>query len=346
MTVKLGRTGLVVNKTGFGALPVQRRTVNEAVRILRGAFDAGINYFDTARMYTDSEEKIGLALGSVREQIIIATKNTAANGREMRSQLETSLGFLKTDYIDVYQFHNHEKYPRPDDGTGLYEAMLEAKQAGKVRFIGITNHRIDVAFDAVRSGLYDTMQFPFSYISGEKENGLVKLCAETGTGFIAMKALCGGLLNDIGAASAFMNTQSHVVPIWGIQSMDELEELKAAMQNEGGPNPAQSLRIERDRAELRGTFCRSCGYCLPCPAGIPIFNCARMSLLLRRSPPAQWLTEHWRREMEKIRDCEDCGHCREHCPYGIDAPALLKKNYEDYQTFLREDKLCVESQAI
>jgi predicted aldo/keto reductase-like oxidoreductase len=241
---------------------------------------------------------------------------------------------LKTDYIDLYQFHNHEKYPRPGDGTGLYEAMLEAKQAGKIRFIGITNHRIDVAFEAVRSGLYDTMQFPFSYISGEREAGLVKLCAETDTGFIAMKGLCGGLLSDIGAASAFMNTQANVVPIWGIQTMDELDKLKAAMKSEAGPDPAQSARIERDRAELRGNFCRSCGYCLPCPAGIPIFNCARMSLLLRRSPPAQWLTPHWRREMEKIKDCIDCGHCREHCPYGIDTPALLKRNYEDYQTFL------------
>ena len=334
MTVKLGRTGLVVNKTGFGALPVQRRTTNEAVKILRGAFDSGINYFDTARMYTDSEEKIGLALSSVRGQIVLATKTAAANGDELRAQLETSLRCLKTDYVDVYQFHNHEKYPKPDDGTGLYEAMLEAKQAGKVRFIGITNHRIGVAFDAVRSGLYATMQFPFSYISGEKEAELVRLCAETDTGFIAMKALCGGLLSDIEAASAFMNTHANVVPIWGIQSMDELEKLKAAMKNEKGPDAAQSARIGRDRAELQGNFCRSCGYCLPCPAGITIFNCARMSLLLRRSPPAQWLTEHWRREMEKIKDCIDCGHCREHCPYGIDAPALLKKNYADYQTFL------------
>ncbi|MDR2795953.1 MAG: aldo/keto reductase [Spirochaetaceae bacterium] len=337
MTVKLGRTGLVVNKTGFGALPVQRRTVDEAVRILRGAFDAGINYFDTARMYTDSEEKIGLALGAARGQIVIATKNTAANGDELRAQLETSLGFLKTDYIDVYQFHNHERYPRPDDGTGLYEAMLEAKRAGKIRFIGMTNHRIGVAFDAVRSGLYDTMQFPFSYISGEKEHELVRLCAETDTGFIAMKALCGGLLTNIDAASAFMNTQAGVLPIWGIQTVGELEKLKAAAKNGKGPDAAQSARIERDRDELQGNFCRSCGYCLPCPAGIPIFNCARIMLLLRRSPPEQWLTEYWRHEMEKIKDCIDCGHCRDHCPYGIDAAALLKKNYAEYKTFLREE---------
>jgi aryl-alcohol dehydrogenase-like predicted oxidoreductase len=334
MTVKLGRTGLTVNKTGFGALPVQRRTTSEAVQILRGAFDAGINYFDTARMYTDSEEKIGFALSPVRGQIVLATKTAAADGDELRAQLETSLRFLKTDYVDVYQFHNHGKYPSPDDGTGLYEAMLEAKQAGKIRFIGITNHRIELALMAVRSGLYDTMQFPFSHISGEKETGLVKLCAETDTGFIAMKALCGGILTDIDVASAFMNTQLNVVPIWGIQTMDELEKLKAAMKNEKGPDAAQSVRIERDRAELQGNFCRGCGYCLPCPAGIPVFNCARMSLLLRRSPPAQWLTEHWRGEMEKIKDCIDCGHCREHCPYGIDTPALLKKNYADYQTFL------------
>jgi aryl-alcohol dehydrogenase-like predicted oxidoreductase len=336
MTVKLGRTGLVVNKTGFGALPIQRRTTAEAIPILRGAFDAGIDYFDTARMYTDSEEKMGLALGSARKRIIIATKTTANDGDTLREDLETSLRFLKTDYIDVYQFHNPPRYPKPDDGSGLYEAMLEAKQAGKIRFIGITNHRIDLALEAARSGLFDTMQFPFSHISGEKEAALVKLCAETDTGFIAMKALSGGLLNDIGTASAFMNTQAGVVPIWGIQTLDELEKLKAAMKNQNGPDAAQTERIERDRAELRGNFCRSCGYCLPCPAGISIFNCARMSLLLRRSPPAQWLTKEWQLEMEKINDCVGCGHCREHCPYGLDPPALLKKNYAEYQAFLRK----------
>jgi aryl-alcohol dehydrogenase-like predicted oxidoreductase len=335
MTVKLGRTGLIVNKTGFGALPVQRRSVNEAIPILRGAFEAGINYFDTARMYTDSEEKIGLAfVGAARKQIFIATKTTAANGDELRRHLETSLRMLKTDYIDVYQFHNHEKYPRPDDGTGLYEAMLEEKKSGNIRFIGFTNHRIGIALDAVKSGLYDTMQFPFSYISGEKEIELVRLCAETNTGFIAMKALCGGLLNDIETASAFMNTQSGVVPIWGIQTMDELEKLKTAMKNEGAPDSSQMAKIESDRGGLNGNFCRSCGYCLPCPAGILIFNCARMSLLLRRMPPEQWLTAQWQQEMEKINNCVNCGHCREHCPYGIDPPALLKKNYDDYKTFL------------
>ncbi|MDR1147312.1 MAG: aldo/keto reductase [Spirochaetaceae bacterium] len=336
MTVKLGRTGLIVNKHGFGALPIQRRSVDDAVPILRGAFDAGINYFDTARMYTDSEEKIGRALGTVRKQFILATKTTAENGVELREHLETSLRLLKTDYIDVYQFHNPEHFPKPNDGTGLYEAVLEAKNAGKIRFIGITNHKIGVAIEAGESGLYDTMQFPFSYISGEKEIELVKLCEKTNTGFIAMKALCGGLLNDIGAAAAFMNTQSNVVPIWGIQTMNELEKLKTAIKNEKYPNAAQSARIEHDRAELQGDFCRSCGYCLPCPAGIKIFNCARMSLLLRRMPPAQWLTEQWRQEMEKINNCINCGHCKEHCPYKLDTPALLKKNYADYQTFLRE----------
>jgi predicted aldo/keto reductase-like oxidoreductase len=234
----------------------------------------------------------------------------------------------------VYQFHNPSRYPEPDDGSGLYEAMLEAKRAGKIRFIGITNHRIGVALEAVRSGLFDTMQFPFSHISGGREAELVRLCGETDTGFIAMKALSGGLLNDIETASAFMNTQDGVVPIWGIQTMDELEKLKAAMRNENGPDAAQSARIERDRAELKGNFCRSCGYCLPCPAGIVIPNCARMSLLLQRSPQAQWLTEEWRLEMEKINGCQNCGHCREHCPYGIDTPELLKKNYAEYQAFL------------
>ena len=161
-TVRLGRTNIVVSKNGFGALPIQRVSIDEAVRILRKAYDGGINYFDTARFYTDSEEKLGLALSDVRENIIISTKTMKTDVEGFWRELEESLSLLKTDYIDIYQFHNPAFCPKPGDGTGLYEAMLEAKRLGKIRHIGITNHRLAVAEEAVRSGLYDTLQFPFS----------------------------------------------------------------------------------------------------------------------------------------------------------------------------------------
>jgi predicted aldo/keto reductase-like oxidoreductase len=323
-----------VNKDGFGALPVQRTAMPEAVTLLRKALDGGIDFFDTARMYTDSEEKIGAALASRRDDFILATKTASKTAEGFRQDLETSLRLLKTNRIDIYQFHNPEFCPRPDDGTGLYEAMLAARDQGKIRFIGITNHRLALAREAVESGLYDTLQFPFSYLSDEQEEALVRLCAEKNIGFIAMKALSGGLITDLAASRSWLAQFEHAVPIWGIQRETELDALFAAMAGPLGLDEARRRRIERDRAELSGAFCRGCGYCMPCPLDIAINMCARMSLLFRRMPAGPYRSEQWRREMDKIPNCLHCGVCASRCPYGLDTPSLLEKNYRDYQVFL------------
>ena len=215
-TVRLGRTGIVVSKNGFGALPIQRVSNEEATKILRRAYEGGINYFDTARFYTDSEEKIGNALSDVRENIIISSKTMRTEVEGFWRELKLSLSFLKTDYIDIYQFHNPPFCPKPGDGTGLYEAMLEAKEKGMIRHIGITSHKLALAEEAVRSGLYETLQFPFSYLASEKEEALVKLCEEYDVGFICMKALAGGLITRSDVAYAFL-ADYPVAPIWGIQ---------------------------------------------------------------------------------------------------------------------------------
>ena len=334
--VRLGKTGITVNKNGFGALPIQRASKEDAVKILRKAYEGGIRFFDTARAYTDSEEKLGLALSDVRENIFISTKLARFTVEDFWRDLETSLRLLRTDYVDIYQFHNPTFVPRPGDGTGLYEAMLEAKKQGKIRFIGITNHRLNVAHEAIDSGLYATLQFPFSYLSGEQELELVRKCEKADMGFLCMKALSGGLITRSDAAYAFLN-QYPVLPIWGIQRESELDEFLSYQEpgKEPGMTPEIRSLIERDRAELAGDFCRGCGYCMPCPAGIKINNCARMSLLLRRSPSANWLSETWQAEMEKIESCLHCNACAKKCPYGLDTPALLRRNLEDYRTFLK-----------
>ncbi|GMO60548.1 MAG: aldo/keto reductase [Treponemataceae bacterium] len=337
LTVKLGKTNITVNKDAFGVLPLQRRNMDDAVAILRRALDSGINYFDTARAYTDSEEKIGNALAARRREFFLATKTTATTADGFWKDLETSLRLLKTDYIDVYQFHNPEFCPKPNGADGLYDAALEAKKQGKIRHIGITNHRLLIAKEAAQSGLYDTLQFPFCYLSGEKEIELVELCKKNNVGFIAMKALSGGLLHDIDAARAWLVQFDNVVPIWGIQHEHELTELlDAAKSGSTELSAAQKQKIEADRKELAGNFCRSCGYCLPCPADIKIFNCARMMLLLKRMPSEQWLTPAWQQEMAKIPNCKNCAHCKKNCPYGLDPPALLKQHYEGYQKYLKE----------
>lgn len=335
VTVTLGSTNITVNKNGFGALPIQRVSAEEAVHLARKAYEAGITFFDTARWYSDSEEKLGEALEDVREHVYIATKTGAQNGEDFKKDLETSLRNLRTDYIDIYQFHNPAVCPKPGDGSGLYEAMLEAKEAGKVRHIGITNHRLAVAKEAIESGLYETLQFPFCYLAIDKDIELVTMCKEKNMGFIAMKALSGGLINDARAAYAFEAQFDNVLPIWGVQKETELDEFISFMTNPPQMTAEIEAIIEHDKEELSGDFCRGCGYCMPCPVGIEINQCARMSLMLRRAPSDAWLTEGWQEKMSKIEECLNCGKCMKKCPYGLHTPDLLKKNYEDYQKVLK-----------
>jgi len=332
--VRLGNTGIEVPKNAFGALPVQRVTLEEAVMLLRKAYDGGMRFFDTARFYTDSEVKLGAAFDGMREKVYIATKTGATTVEQFWKDLQTSLQNLRTDYVDLYQFHNPSFCPKPGDGTGLYEAMLEAKAKGMVRHVGITNHRLNIAMEAIQSGLYETLQFPFCYLSTEKDLELVEACKKAGMGFIAMKALSGGLITNAKAAYAYLAQFDNVLPIWGIQRERELDEFLAFMTNPPVMDEEIKAIIEKDRGELLGEFCRGCGYCMPCPVGIEINNCARMSLMLRRAPSKAWLTESWQEKMKLIEKCLHCGRCKEKCPYGLDTPTLLKKNYQDYKEIL------------
>ncbi len=333
-TVRLGKTGIITNKNGFGALPIQRISDEDAVYLLKKAYDNGITYFDTARWYTDSEHKLGLAFEGIRDKIWIATKTGAGNAADFRKDLETSLENLKTDYIDVYQFHNPAFCPKPGDESGLYDAALEAKEQGKIRHIGITNHRLAVANEAVDSGLYETLQFPFCYLATEKDIELVEKCKAKDMGFVAMKALSGGLITNSAAAYAYLAQYDNVLPIWGVQRENELDEFLSYIEEPPAMTEEIKALIAHDREELLGEFCRGCGYCMPCPMGIEINNCARMSLLLRRSPSAGHLSEEGQEKMMKIENCIHCNQCKSKCPYGLDTPALLQKNLEDYKNVL------------
>ncbi len=328
--VRLGNTGITVEKNSFGALPIQRISTEEAVKLLRKAYDHGVTFYDTARFYTDSEEKLGEAFDGMREKVYIATKTGAVDGEGFWKDLHTSLRNLRTDYIDLYQFHNPGFCPKPGDGSGLYEAMIEAKEKGMVRHVGITNHRLNVANEAVESGLYETLQFPFCYLATQKDIALVEKCKAADMGFIAMKALSGGLITNSAAAYAFLAQYDNVLPIWGVQREAELDEFLSYIDNPPQMTEELAAVIARDREELLGDFCRGCGYCMPCPVGIEINNCARMSLLIRRSPSAEQLTPQVKAKMKKIEECLHCGKCKSKCPYGLDTPALLQKNYKDY----------------
>ena len=335
--VTLGSTGITVNKNGFGALPIQRVSEEDAVKLLRKAYNAGMRFFDTSRKYTDSEKKIGIAFENIpRDSYFIATKTGAQTGDQLRADIETTLQMLKTDYVDIYQFHNPTFCPLPGDGTGLYEAMLEAKQAGKVRHIGITNHRLHVAHTAIDSGLYETLQFPFSYVCGKQELELVQKCKDKNMGFIAMKGLSGGLLTNFKACYAFEAQFDNVLPIWGIQRERELNQWISCIDNPPAMTPEMEQIIQKDRDELCGDFCRSCSYCMPCTVGIDIPQAARMSMLLRRSPYKRFMSDEWHAKMQLINECVHCDICKSRCPYGLDTPALLQYMLKDYNAFYEE----------
>ena len=335
-TMTLGKTGLTVTKPAFGALPIQRRSKAEAVPILRRAYEGGIRYFDTANSYTDSEEKLGLALADVRENIVISTKSMGRDHDTVAKHIQLSLERLKTDYIDLFQFHMVSSWDEVDNGA--YEAALEAKAAGHIRHIGVTSHSIRFAQEAVASGRFETLQYPFSYLSSPEEFALVQSCREADMGFIAMKALAGGMLSNARAVHAFMGQQEGVVPIYGVQTMEELEQWLALAEEDPAMDAELQAIIDEDKAQLGGQFCRSCGYCMPCPQGIEIRNCARMDMLIRRSPWRPWFTPEWQAKMNKIETCLECGKCKSKCPYHLDTPKVLKYMLKDYREFYEAHK--------
>lgn len=332
-TLRLGRTNIQAARSGFGALPIQRISLEDASSILQRAYDGGINFYDTARAYSDSEEKIGHALSDVRNHIFIATKSMAKDKKSLFQDLEMSLKNLKTDVIDLYQLHNPSVLPDYDDPDGLYQGLLEAKAKGYVRFIGLTNHRLNLAMEAARDKRYDTIQFPLSSLSSDDDLKLVQLCKENDIGLIAMKAMSGGLITNAASTFAFLRQFDNVLPIWGIQRERELEEFLSYEKNPPLLDEAMQALIQKDRTELAGAFCRGCGYCQPCPAGIPIETAARISLLLTRSPYQGFLTDEFKEKMERINNCTHCNHCKNNCPYGLDTPALLQHMLGEYNQF-------------
>lgn len=331
--IQMGTTGLTATSPALGCLPLQRRSVEDAVRLILKAYDGGIRFFDTANGYTDSEYKLGIALHDVRDKIVLATKSTTTDKEGTWKNIRNSLKMLRTEYLDLFQFHCVNAVPDIHDPESAFAAALEAKEEGLIHHIGVTTHLIGVAEACIETGWFETLQFPFSYISDQKDIDLAARCEERGMGFIAMKGLAGGLITNVRACHAFMKQYPNVVPIWGIQTEEELDQWLKAAEEDPDLDEELEAQIEADRKELAGNFCRGCGYCLPCPVEIPINNAARMKMLLRRSPYKPYMTDQWHEQMNRINDCLECGTCASRCPYQLDTPQLLKYMLQDYNEF-------------
>lgn len=333
--VRLGKTGLMVSRVGFGGIPIQRLSEQQAVEVVRHCLELGITFIDTANGYTTSEARIGKAIaGWPRQDLVIATKTGARDKETARAHLEQSLTSLQTDYLDLWQFHGvstTDAYEQVLGPGGAMEAAQEALQAGKIRHIGITSHSMDTALIAVPSGHFETIQFPFNFVTNEPLDELIPLAQEHDVGFIAMKPFAGGLLDKANLAIKYQ-LQFDVVPDPGIETVDEIDEIVALVESNEAMTAEERAEMERMRSELGTRFCRRCEYCQPCPQEIRISTVMNVRSFWRRFPADRFKSGWVGQAVERAKECVECGECEERCPYHLPIREMLKENVAFYES--------------
>ena len=329
----------MVSRISMGCIPIQMISETDAVKLLHRAYDYGVNFYDTAHIYTDSEAKLGAAFaGPKRNDTFIATKAQSTTYDQTIEQLNESLRRLKTDYIDLYQWHNPEKnFENFQNDHGPFQAMQDAQKAGKIRFIGLTHHGLQRAHFAIATGLFDTLQFPLSLMSTPEEIAISFRAAELDLGVIAMKGMCGGLLEDGKLAFTFLNQHRHIVPIWGLKKAKELDEFVELSKHPEPFTVEMQKQADRLKQEYGNDFCRCCGYCLPCPQGIPITLATRITTMVKRGAMLNVLfTSDYYDNMKKVDGCTHCGTCSSRCPYHLNVPRLIKEQQAAYMKMYAE----------
>lgn len=328
----LGKTGLNISALGFGGIPIQRIDAEGTRTLVRQMAAAGINYIDTARGYTVSEEYLGYALEGLRDQFVLATKSMARDREGMAKEIETSLKNLRTAYIDLYQFHNPNAAQLDQilAPGGAMEAMLEARDAGKIGHIGITLHDVKLFERVLEYDWVETVMFPYNIVETQAEE-LITRCAEKNIGFICMKPLAGGALEDANLAIRFIGANSNVsVVIPGMADPAELEQNLAAANDTSALRPEELEQIRVIREELGTNFCRRCNYCQPCTAGINISGALLFEGYHNRYGLQEWAKGRYLAMPKTASDCVDCGLCEERCPYQLPIRNMLKKVAETF----------------
>ena len=322
----LGRTGLQISPMGLGGIPVQRIDAEGTKQLLQKLVVAGVNYIDTARGYTVSEEYIGYGLEGIRDKFVLATKSMARTKEAMAADIDISLKNLRTDYIDLYQVHN----PGPKDletviaPGGALEALLEARQAGKIGHIGITLHSADMFQKALELSWVETIMFPYNLVETQGED-LIRICGQKGIGFIAMKPLAGGAIEDATLALRFIGQNSNVsVVIPGMAEEKELQQNLAAVADTTPLSLEEKQKINQIRSTLGTQFCRHCNYCAPCPMGIGIPGIFVLEGYFSRYNLQDWAMTRYNGTPVKASACIGCGACEARCPYQLPIRKMLK----------------------
>lgn len=334
-TTKLTGTDLEISQIGFGGIPIIALSKAEAESIVKYCFDLGITFFDTANMYNSSEEKIGTALESVRDKVVIATKTAQRDAKEVSAHIELSLQQLKTDYIDLYQLHNvsnQEALEQALAPQGAFEAARKARDAGKIRYIGFSSHSIPTALEALGTGLFQTLQFPFNFIENDPVDALFPQARRQGVGIIGMKPLGGGLLERADLCFGFLQQYPDVIPIPGIKTQKEADEIVGLYANPKPLSKADLSDMENIRSVLGEKFCHRCEYCMPCEQGVQINSVLiykAAAKRLSREGANAWLEN----AMESVAECIECGECEQKCPYNLPITDLLKENLALYREY-------------
>ena len=326
--VRFGKTNLQVSKIAFGGIPIQRLSIDEAVKVVQGVIGLGINFLDTANAYSDSEEKIGVAIkGMPRESLIIATKSMALDKKTLTEHLDLSLKRLKTDYIDIYQLHNvssTESYDKVFAEGGAFEGLEEAVKAGKVRHRAFSSHSIPITLRIMREGKFSVVQLPFNYVDDEAAKEAIPLAKELDMGFIAMKPFGGGMLSDAGMSIRYLSQYDNIVPDPGIEKLSEMEEIVRIVESGEKFSEADAKAIEELRLQMSGQWCHRCEYCLPCPQNISIVGVLNLESLTKRFNRKSVLNMVGQ-AMDDAKNCTGCGVCAKRCPYKLNIPELIKE---------------------
>jgi hypothetical protein len=326
--IDLGQSGLKVTELGCGGIPIMRVPLEEAKRIIRRCFDLGIRFFDSAHVYGDSEEKFGSALEPVRDEVVLATKVWAKDAAGAEKELAMSFERLRTRQIDLIQCHNVSNRQDLENVLGpggAYEALAQAKAQGRVRAVGLSSHNPDIALQAIRTGKFSTLQFPFNFIEDDPQQKVFPAARERGMGLIAMKPLGGGLLERARLCFRFLQQFPDVVPIPGVQSSGEIEEIVGYYRDRRPVGERDLEQMRNIRKELGGRFCHRCEYCMPCEQGVQIPKVLLIRSQVRRFTPQQ-LNVMAKAAVASAEQCVECGECVEKCPYKLPVPDMLKEN--------------------